>query len=136
MVRRDLLHRVDARGTQDVSTPLLLVEDDSELRSMMTMLLEEEGYPVVVAADGVEAIQRAYATRPSLVILDLGLPYLDGQEVGARLRARYGEQLPMIVVTADRQGAAKAGELGAAYLRKPFDIDTLLVLIWQCLDQR
>lgn len=135
MVRRQPLQLVDARGPRDVETPLLVVEDDAQLCSLMVMLLEEEGYPVEVAIDGRQAVQRASATRPSLVILDLGLPYLDGQEVGAQLRARYGEGLPLIVVTADRQGAERAAALGAAYLRKPFDLDALLLLIARHLDQ-
>jgi CheY-like chemotaxis protein len=110
------LHIVDALGAGQVSTPLLLVEDDPELRGMMAMLLEGEGYPVLVAADGLDAIQYLQEHRPSLVILDLNLPYVDGDEVGARVRARYGPAVPIVVVTANRRGAEMADALGAAYV--------------------
>jgi DNA-binding response OmpR family regulator len=130
------LHIVDALGAGQVSTPLLLVEDDPELRGMMAMLLEGEGYPVLVAADGLDAIQYLQEHRPSLVILDLNLPYVDGDEVGARVRARYGPAVPIVVVTANRRGAEMADALGAAYVAKPFDVDELLTTVWGCLNHR
>jgi DNA-binding NtrC family response regulator len=52
MARGELVHLVDARGPCAVSTPLLVVEDDPQLRHMMVLLLEDEGYPVDTAADG------------------------------------------------------------------------------------
>jgi DNA-binding response OmpR family regulator len=136
MTSRPLLHLVDARGPYPVSTPLLLVEDDPQLRGMMAMLLEDEGYSVLVAPDGFTAIQYLQDHRPSLVILDLHLPNVDGDEVGARVRARYGQAVPILVVTASRRGAAIAETLDAAYVAKPFDVDELLTAIWCCLEQR
>ena len=136
MVTRDVLHGVAAQGAHPVSTPLLVIEDDPQLRLLMALLLEDEGYPVQVAADGLDAIQRLQAGRPSLVILDLNLPSVNGDEVGARIRARYGPTLPIIMVTASRRGAEEAASLGAAYLRKPFDVDELLTMVWRCLAGR
>jgi DNA-binding response OmpR family regulator len=135
MARRAPDHIVDARTPRQVSTPLLVVEDDPHLRDMMAMLLEGEGYPVLMAADGLEAVRCINAGRPSLVILDLNLPHLNGDEVGARIRARYGRELPIIVVSASRQGADAAHDLGADYLPKPFDVDTLLTAVWRGLDR-
>jgi DNA-binding response OmpR family regulator len=129
------IHLVDRRGTRPVSTPILIVKDDPQLRVMFQLLLEAEGHPVVTAADGLEALRRANAMRPSLVILDLELPLLGGHEVGTQLRAFYGEALPIVVVTATGEGAETAGSIApCAYFRKPFDVDGFLTLIWRCLD--
>jgi DNA-binding response OmpR family regulator len=103
-----------------------------QLRVMFQLLLEGEGYPVVVAADGLEAVR---AMRPSLVILDLELPLLDGQAVAVELRAAYGPFLPIVVVTATGQPAAMMDGINpCAYLHKPFDVDGFLTLVWRCLD--
>jgi DNA-binding response OmpR family regulator len=132
----DPLHLADARGAHPVSTPLLVVEDDPEIRSMLCSLLEDEGYPILAAADGPAAVLCAQQGRPSLVILDMNLPYLNGEEVGAQLRVLYGAVLPIVVLTAGTRGIEKARAVGAAaYLPKPFDIDELLTVVWRCLDQ-
>jgi DNA-binding response OmpR family regulator len=73
--------------------------------------------------------------RPSLVILDLALPRLDGHAVGAQLRATYGDALPIVVVTATVQTAETADDIGpCGYLSKPFDIDDLIAVVWHCLE--
>jgi DNA-binding response OmpR family regulator len=126
-------HVVDHREPRRVSTPILVVEDDPQLRVMFQLLLEGEGYPVVTAADGLEAVRCARAMRPCLVILDLELPLLDGQEVASQLRALYGDALPIMVMTATGQLAESVRFTPCAYLHKPFDIDGLLTLVWRCL---
>jgi DNA-binding response OmpR family regulator len=126
---------VDHREPRRVSTPILVIEDDPQLRVMFQLLLEGEGYSVVTAADGLEALRCAKTMRPSLVILDLELPLLGGYEVAAQLRASYGEALPILVVTATGQAAETAASITpCAYLHKPFDVDAFLTLIWRCLD--
>jgi two-component system alkaline phosphatase synthesis response regulator PhoP len=64
----------DYRESRAVDTPILVVEDDSQLRAIFRLLLEGEGYPVVTVVDGLEALRAARTMRPSLVILDLALP--------------------------------------------------------------
>jgi DNA-binding response OmpR family regulator len=128
------IHLVDRRALRRVSTPILVVEDDPQLRLMFQLLLEGENHPVVTAADGLEAVRTARALRPSLVILDLELPGLDGLAVGSQQRATYGDALPIIVVTATGQVAETATDLKpCAYLHKPFDVDHFLTLVWRCL---
>ena len=128
------VHLADRREPRRVSTPILVVEDDPQLRMMFQLLLEEEGYAVVAAADGLEAVRAARTMRPSLVILDLELPLLDGQAVGSQLRASYGDNLPIVVVTATGRAAEAAdGVNPCAYLHKPFDVDGLLTLVGRCL---
>jgi two-component system OmpR family response regulator len=105
------------------------------LRTVFQLLLEGEGYPVVAVADGLEALRAARTIRPSLVILDLALPLLDGHAVGSELRATYGDALPIVIVTATGQTAETARDISpCGYLSKPFDIDGLLTLVWCCLE--
>jgi DNA-binding response OmpR family regulator len=129
------VHLVDRRQPRQVSTPILVVEDDPQLRVMFPLLLEGEGYPVVSAADGLEAVRAVRTIRPSLVILDLELPLLDGQAVAFELRAAYGPSVPIVVVTAtDYAEGATDGINPCAYLHKPFDVDGFLTLVWRRLE--
>jgi two-component system OmpR family response regulator len=133
--RRTLDHLPDHREPRAVNTSIVVVEDDPQVRAIFQLLLEVEGYPVVAAADGLEALRAARAMRPSLVILDLALPLLDGHAVGSQLRAMYGDGLPIVVVTATGQAAEAAGDIGpCGYLPKPFDIDGLLDVVRRCLE--
>jgi DNA-binding response OmpR family regulator len=63
------------------------------------------------------------------------LPYVNGDEVGTRIRARYGQALPIVLVTANQDRAEIAEALEAEYLPKPFNVDELLTVVWRCLDQ-
>jgi len=129
------VHLTDRREPRRLSTPILVVEDDPQLRVMFQLLLEGEGYPVVAAADGLEALRAVRNMRPSLVILDLELPLLDGQAVAFELRAAYGPTLPIVVVTATGQHAPVTDGIDpSADLHKPFDVDGFLTLVWRCLD--
>lgn len=117
-------------GAARVGTWVLVVDDDPEIREVVTWLLEDEGLPVETAADGQRALDCATRARPALIVLDMGLPILSGEEVAARLRAHYGEPPPIIVVSADGRAAEKAARIGArAYLHKPFDVDELVRLV-------
>ncbi|MWA07322.1 response regulator [Actinomadura sp. LD22] len=100
---------------------LLLVEDDSEVRSRLVRALGERGHAVASAPTGMDGIRRAVNARPDLVILDLGLPDLDGAEVLRMLRAV--SSVPVIVATArdDEREIERILNAGADdYLVKPF----------------
>src|SRR3972149_577057 len=77
---------------------ILVVEDDTKMVNLLRLYLEREGYGVIAAYDGREALEAAERTRPSLVILDLMLPHLDGVEVCQRLRATSG--VPLVFLAA------------------------------------
>jgi two-component system response regulator QseB len=107
---------------------VLLVEDDRELLSMLVRLLEGEGYVVATATDGETGRQRALNEAFDAVILDRGLPLLDGLDLLSRLRRR-GWRTPVLVLSAygaarDRVQGLDAG--AEDYLVKPFDVDELL----------
>lgn len=111
---------------------VLVVEDDAILRETLQWALEDAGINVTVAVDGVDAVERAAQTIPDLVVLDMGLPGLDGYGVATELRAQHGEGLAILVVTADGGAPEKARRVGAyAYLHKPFDIDQFVQRVLQ-----
>ena len=109
------------------SSHVLVVEDDALLRDTLTWALEDDGFQVAVAIDGQDAVDQFDARPPSLVVLDMSLPRLDGYGVAAELRARFGAAFPILVITADGQAREKAARVGAyAFLHKPFDVDALV----------
>ena len=127
----------EPEGGAAEATRVLVVDDDPEIREVVTWLLEDEGLPVETAADGQRALDCALRARPALIVLDMGLPIMTGEEVAVRLRAHYGEPPPIIVVSADGRAAEKAARIGArAYLHKPFDIDELVRLVHGTLGER
>lgn len=107
-------------------TSILIVEDDRQMSRALSLSLSARGYSVTSVATGIEAVQRA-REGPDLVILDLGLPDLDGIDVVRRIRAF--STTPIIVVSArmDRQEKVRALDSGADdYVTKPFDLEELL----------
>src|SRR5205823_306547 len=102
---------------------ILLVDDEDAVQKLLTYPLEREGYRVVSARDGEEALDRCGDANPDLVVLDIMLPRLDGLEVCKRLRAR--STVPIIMLTArdDELDKVVGLELGADdYITKPFSI--------------
>jgi two-component system response regulator QseB len=107
---------------------VLLIEDDPELVAMLATLLAEEGYQVDTATDGQRALHLGLTRRYDVLLLDRGLPALDGLDVLGRLR-RGGMTTPALVLSALGTPADRVAGLDAGaedYLGKPFDIDELL----------
>ena len=110
-----------------MTTRILVVDDEPQMRRLLTTSLEARGYTVAVAGDGATALDRAALWKPDLVLLDLGLPDMDGQVVCQRIRA--WSQVPIIVLTVrdDEHDKVAALDAGADdYLTKPFGMDELL----------
>lgn len=118
---------------------ILIVDDDREVRALLAEILAAEGLDdVVEAEDGQAGLELATAAAPMAVILDLGLPKLDGMEVLRRIRA-FAPELPVIVLTssADVRAAVEAMRLGAYdYVTKPFRNDELILHVRQALERR
>jgi CheY-like chemotaxis protein len=105
---------------------ILIVDDDPSIRATVTEILEFEGYPVEAAANGAEALRSIERSRPSLVLLDMRMPVLDGWGFARALRER-GMRLPILVMTAAQNARAWAEEIGAdGFVAKPFDLPELL----------
>jgi len=106
---------------------VLVVEDEPQLMRFLRATLPAHGYRVIEAASGAQALVEAQTRQPDLVLLDLGLPDLDGLEVTRRIRA--WSALPIVVVSARGQERDKVAALDAGaddYLTKPFGTDELL----------
>jgi len=102
---------------------VLLVDDEESVQKVLTYPLEREGYRVVQARDGEEALERYQAEHVDLVILDLMLPRLDGLEVCKRLRAESSVPIIMLTARDDEFDTVLGLELGADdYITKPFSI--------------
>jgi DNA-binding response OmpR family regulator len=112
-------------------TRILVVDDEPHIVSLVTRSLHADGYETVVAEDGAEALERAMEADISLVVLDVGLPSMDGFEVLRHLRDR-GNPVPVIMLTA-RSGTSDTIEgldAGASdYMSKPFAVAELLARV-------
>src|SRR5262249_23099705 len=110
---------------------VMIIEDDAEVRAIVTTLLTGEGFAVEEASDGRAAVERAFLTKPDLILVDLRLPGLDGAEVCKRIRAGRLDT-PIIVISAAKEEFDKVLllELGADdYVVKPFGARELLARI-------
>jgi DNA-binding response OmpR family regulator len=116
---------------------VLVVEDDEDIADVLRRSLRSEGYDVRTSADGVEALDAAAAFLPDLVVLDLGLPRLDGVEVCRRLRSE--SDVPILMLTARSETEDRVGGLDSGaddYLVKPFERRELLARIRALLRRR
>ena len=116
---------------------VLVVEDDEEIAQVLQRSLRLEGYEVRVAGDGEAALDQSAAFNPDLVILDLGLPKLDGMEVARRLRS--ADDVPILMLTARDALEARVEGLDAGaddYLVKPFERQELLARLRALLRRR
>jgi CheY-like chemotaxis protein len=117
----------------DAQPTIMVVDDDDDIRQMMRVLLEEDGYSVLEAENGQQAIDIARSASPDLILMDLSMPVLDGLTATRRMREidRVSE-VPIIAITAHdspehRTNASAAGI--NEYLTKPIDfakLDSLL----------
>lgn len=108
-------------------TLVLLVEDDSSVRNLMTTTLKAHGYHYLTAPNGDAAILEASSHNPDIVLLDLGLPDMDGVEVIKKIRS--WSSMPIIVISARSEDTDKIDALDAGaddYLTKPFSVEELL----------
>jgi len=106
---------------------VLIVDDEPQIRRLLTVTLEANAYRVLAAASGQEGVVLAAQHRPALVILDIGLPDLSGQEVLRRLREWSNAPVIVLSVQDDEKGKVAALDAGADdYVTKPFNTDELL----------
>ncbi len=111
-----------------MNKPLILVaEDDAPIRNLMAVTLKTRGYRYLTASNGESALLEASGHNPDVLLLDLGLPDLDGIEVIRRIRT--WSNMPIIIISARNEDSDKIEALDAGaddYLTKPFSVDELL----------
>src|SRR5215212_3857634 len=117
------MHGIYASGMPDRPARILLVDDEQPIQTLLSFPLQRDGYEVVQASDGREALARFGEQTFDLVVLDVMMPKLDGLEVCKRMRAR--STVPIIMLTAKTEEIDKVLglELGADdYITKPFSM--------------
>jgi two-component system nitrogen regulation response regulator NtrX len=121
-----------------VAETICLIDDEPAILNTLSSILEDEGYQVLVAKSGLEALKIVRSEAPDLVILDIWMPEMDGLETLKRLRAQFPS---ILVVMMSGHGsietAVKATKLGAYdYLEKPLDLEKVTILVRNALHQR
>lgn len=117
--------------TDKLPPTVMVVDDDPDIRGLIQLWLADCGYRVVAAADGAQALDRVKKLRPSLIILDMMMPHMDGAQVAQRLRADpQTSGIPIVVVSADPRARDRLRHTRIqARLAKPFDLDELLHVV-------
>jgi len=120
-------------GKPDCGSPILVADGDADCRTLVATLLARVGYATLQATTGHEALTLSDSERPRLVFLDVELPGISGYETCRELRDRYGDELPLVFLSATRTDPLDriAGLLIGAddYIVKPFDPDELLARV-------
>lgn len=110
------------------SARILIVEDNVDVAEMLQEILVGNGYDVSLAHDGLTAFEMIQASQPDCVLLDVGLPGMDGAELSRRIRERHGDDVILIAISGHRQTDLRVATTFARvdhYLQKPIDIDLL-----------
>jgi two-component system cell cycle response regulator DivK len=125
--------------TQEEADTVLLVEDTEDNRHMMRKLLELSGYRVIEAINGEEAVRAAMDVRPSIILMDLSLPVIDGLAATRRIRTFPGlDAVPIVAVSAHDTADFHAEALAAgcnAYITKPIDYPELEEIVGRLLSE-
>ena len=112
-----------------MSHHILVVDDDESIRNLVAEILDLEGWQVITATNGREALDRIGESPPRVVLLDMRMPVLNGWDVARELHTR-GMDLPIVVMTAAQDARQWAREVNAAaYLAKPFDLEDLVTTV-------
>jgi DNA-binding response OmpR family regulator len=130
-------HRFVLSEAEQAGGRVLIVEDDMDIADVLRRSLRNEGYEVKTSADGIEALDVAAGFVPDLVVLDLGLPGMDGVEVCRRLRSDGDVPILMLTARAETEDRVTGLDSGADdYLIKPFERQELLARIRALLRRR
>ncbi len=122
--------RGEARGPDEKE--VLEIEDDQDLRELVELLLSSAGYRVVSARDGREAMELVARHMPSVILLDMRMPRMNGWQFSRAFHDAYRAAAPIVVVTAARDARQSAQEVGAeAFIGKPFNLDEVLEAVEQ-----
>ncbi|HWQ36007.1 MAG TPA: response regulator [Blastocatellia bacterium] len=124
--------------SKESARKVLVVDDNDDIREMLAVLLDMQGYKVVVAADGEEAVSVANREEPDVILMDVMMPKLDGLEAARRITQNPRlSKVPIIGLSAFSDPLTENGQTNSfswrAYLRKPIDVDELERLLVRTL---
>lgn len=113
---------------------MLIVDDEVVIAEAVAAVLQDEGYRVATAPNGKEGLARAAEMKPDLVLVDMMMPVMDGEEMCRRLQENPATRgIPVVVMSAVHRSLRELPFRHAAFLPKPFDLDTLLDTIADAL---
>lgn len=117
------------RAPEHVGVRVLIVDDDVSILETVASILRAEGYEVAAVETGEHALARARTWHPTLILLDMRMPGVDGWAVARSLR-ESGSRVPVVVMSAAESAEKWAAEISAAgHLAKPFDLDELIATV-------
>lgn len=110
---------------------ILIVEDDGDIREALAQILEDEGYAVASAPNGLVGLEKLREMHPSLVLLDLMMPVMNGWQFRQRQREDASvANIPVVIISADGSARREAGVMGAeGFMQKPIELDDLLAMV-------
>lgn len=118
-----------------VKGKILIADDDEDNRILLSFLIQSEGWEVIEAQDGQEALEKAIKEQPNILLLDNRMPKLSGTKVYETL-CEQGMKIPVILLTAYADIQDLADSLGiCCYLNKPYDISRLIAMIDKCYEE-
>jgi len=118
---------------------ILVVDDEEDIRTILSDRLEMNGYEVVTASDGMEALKKVAESSPELVLLDIELPKLNGMQVLGRIKSEHPETIVIIITanyTIDRASEAIQGQGALDFIEKPINLGLLMIKISKALERR
>ncbi len=125
---------------EEENKKILVVDDEPDVLALLTLMIKSQGYNVITASDGQEALEKARKEAPNLILLDVMLPKMDGYKVARMLKFDENfSHIPIILLTAKIQEKDKQTglEMGANdYMTKPFDTALLLAKIKETLAKK
>lgn len=112
-------------------TTVLVADDDPYLVDVCASLLEDEGFDVLTAYDGGEALQRFQSNTIDVALIDIMMPVLDGVSLCIKVKSEFKLKTPLITTSASRSLLEQSEPFADATLPKPFELDALLQVIYQ-----
>jgi CheY-like chemotaxis protein len=131
MISLSYMGKADGSFASTGSEKILVVDDDTDIRETLAQILEFEGFTVTCASNGQEAMARLESLRPSLILLDLMMPVMNGYEFRQAQKANPEiSDIPVIILSADGNVHQKAAAADVrTYLKKPIELEMLLTAI-------
>jgi len=116
---------------------ILVVDDDPDILQTLALCLSTEGYRILVASNGREALEVLEKEKPAVILLDLMMPVMDGWQFVAALDEKGKRDMPLLILSADRSVQGHAQKLKAnGHLAKPFDLEDLLVKVAELVGRK
>ena len=122
----------------DIAPLVMVIDDDADIREMIKVLLEVDGYRAVTAIDGVDAMEQLRAgQQPALILVDLMMPRMDGEQFITALRRGGWSTVPVIVMSGHNVTGSRSGKFrGHPCLTKPVEIDDLMDIVHRFTGER